>query len=188
MNGFFHAPTLDTLVAGTEMGVNMKGRIVSGLAAGLLVAACQTVQPPATASGKPEVTIHAPVSTIKSLLISRAMNEGLNVTKDTEFVLQFEKPTANIGAALLFGSRYDSTPNERYVVTFAPTGGETRVVVSSMIVTNPGSAFERVTPVNAGEGIDRTQRTLLELKRQAETPPVADVPHGTRHRVRDSAG
>lgn len=143
-----------------------------GLLAGLMLASCQTVQPPSTASGKPETMIRAPVGKIKALLISEAMNNGLNVTKDTEYMLQLEKPTTNFGAAVLLGSRYDSTPNERYVVTFAPLGEETRVVVSSMFVTNPGSAFEQITPVNAGEGVNRTQQTLQNIKAQAEAPPT----------------
>jgi hypothetical protein len=43
-----------------------------------------------------------------------------------------------------------------------------------MFVTNPGSAFEQITPVNAGEGVDRTQATLQEIKQSLEvtaTPP-----------------
>ncbi|BEV46021.1 hypothetical protein [Afipia carboxidovorans] len=153
----------------------MKSKLIAALFAALSVAACQTAQPPSTASGKPETTIRAPVSKIKALIISRAMNNGMSITKDTEYMLQFEKPTANLGAAVLLGSRYDSTPNERYVVTFAPLGDETRVVISSMFVTNPGSGFERITPINAGEGIERTQQTLREIQQQAEAAPSAQV-------------
>ena len=152
------------------------------MAAALMLGACQTAQPPSTASGKPEVTIRAPVSKIKGLLITHAMNNGMSLTKDTEYMLQFDKPTNNLGAAVLLGSRYDSTPNERYVITFAPMGEETRVIASAMFVTNPGSGFERMTPVNAGEGIDRTQRNLEEIKRLAETPdtPVAAAKPGSK--------
>lgn len=148
----------------------MKAKIVAVLSAVLMLAGCQTAQPPATASGKPEVTIRAPVAKIKALMITHAINNGLSVTKDTEYLLQFEKPTTNVGAAVLLGSRYDGTPNERYVLTFAPLGDQTRVVASAMFVTNPGSGFERITPVNAGPGIDKTQRDLEQLKQMAETP------------------
>lgn len=151
----------------------MKLKLIAALFAALSVAACQTAQPPSTASGKPEVTIRAPVPKIKALIITHAMNNGMSITKDTEYMLQFDKPTNNLGAAVLLGSRYDSVPNERYVITFAPMGEETRVIASAMFVTNPGSGFERMTPVNAGEGIDRTQRNLEEIKRLAETPAPA---------------
>lgn len=128
---------------------------------------------PATPSGKAEVTIKAPVATIKSAIISGAMNQGLNVTKDTDYLLQLEKPTQNLGAAMLLGSKYDSVPNERYVFTFAPTNDSVRVVVSPMFVTNPGSAFEQLTPITNGQGIQRTQETLTELKTRLE---VASAP------------
>jgi len=153
--------------------------------------ACQTVQPPSTASGKPEVTIHAPVAKIKALLITHAVDNGMSITKDTEYLLQFDKPTTNFGAAVLLGSRYDSIPNERYVITFAPLGDDTRVIASAMYVTNPGSGFEQITPVNAGEGINKTQNDLLQIKRMAETPEappvVAAKPAKKPHRVTQPA-
>ncbi|MDR6659734.1 hypothetical protein J2W51_002304 [Tardiphaga robiniae] len=154
----------------------MKLGILVAVMAALSVSGCQTAQPPSTASGKPEVTIHAPVAKIKALMITNALNKGLSITKDTEYLLQFDRPTQNMGAAILLGSKYDSVPNERYILTFAPAGEETRVVASAMFVTNPGSGFERITPVNAGAGIDQTQRDLDELKATAEAqsaPPPA---------------
>jgi hypothetical protein len=151
----------------------MKFKLVAALFAALSLGACQTVQPPATASGKPEVTIRAPVEKIKALLITHAMNNGMSITKDTEYLLQFDKPTTNLGAAVLLGSRYDSTPNERYVITFAPLGEQTRVIASAMYVTNPGSGFERITPVNAGDGINKTQSDLEQIKVMAEAPALA---------------
>lgn len=142
-----------------------------------ILAGCQTAaEAPSTASGKPEVLIRAPVGKIKSLLISKALDRGLAVTKDSEYLLQLEKPTENMAAAVLLGSRYDATPNERYVVTFAQVGDEVRVVVAAMIVTNPGSAFERITPINSGDGVNRTQQTLLEIKQIAEEPPPKASP------------
>ncbi|KWV60857.1 hypothetical protein AS156_27810 [Bradyrhizobium macuxiense] len=151
----------------------MSMKNIFALCAALLLACCQTAEPPSTASGKPEVTIRASVSKIKALLITHAMNNGLSITKDTEYLLQFDKPTTNVGATLLLGSRYAGTPNERYVITFAPLGEETRVIASAMFVTNPGSGFEQLTPVNAGPGIDQTQRDLQQIKAMAETPDTS---------------
>jgi hypothetical protein len=143
------------------------------LCVALGLAGCQTAQAPLTASGKPEVTIKATPGAVKARLLSLAMDRRFNVTKDTEYLLQVEKPTDNFGAALLLGSKYDSTPAERIVFTFAPMGDSVRVVAASMFVTNPGSAFEQITPVNAGEGVDRTQATLQEIKQSLE---VAAIP------------
>lgn len=145
------------------------------LAAALMLSACQTAQQPATPSGKAEVEIRAPVAAVKAQLLSRAMDKRFNVTKDTEYLLQIDKPTENLAAAVLLGSKYDATPSERIVFTFAPLGESTRVVAALMIVTNPGSAFERLTPINAGEGVDRTQASLDEIKALLESrrPQVA---------------
>lgn len=142
----------------------------------LSLAGCQTAaEAPTTASGKPEVTIRAPTAAIKARLLSLAMDKRFNVTKDTEYLLQVEKPSENFGAVLLMGSKYDGIPAERIVFTFAPIGDTTRVVAAGMFVTNPGSAFERITPVNGGEGAVRTQQTLDELKANMEAPPPAPV-------------
>ncbi|OSJ34277.1 hypothetical protein BSZ19_12785 [Bradyrhizobium japonicum] len=138
------------------------------------LAGCQTAaEAPTTASGKPEVTIRAPTAAIKARLVSLAMDKRFNVTKDTEYLLQVEKPSENFGAVLLMGSKYDGIPAERIVFTFAPIGDTTRVVAAGMFVTNPGSAFERITPVNGGEGAIRTQQTLDGLKLSMEAPPPA---------------
>ena len=95
-----------------------KFAIAAALAAFLV--GCQTAAPPATASGKPEVMIKAQTAAIKARLISLAMDKRFNVTKDTEYLLQVEKPSDNFGAALLLGSKYDGIPAERWVFTFAP--------------------------------------------------------------------
>jgi hypothetical protein len=68
------------------------------------LAGCQiAAQAPSTASGKPEVTIKAPTAAIKARLLSLAMDRRFNVTKDTDYLLQVEKPTDNPGAAILLG-------------------------------------------------------------------------------------
>jgi apolipoprotein N-acyltransferase len=170
-------------------GIN-KMRILGIVALCVALAGCQTAaQAPATASGKPEVTIKATTGAIKARLLSLAMDRRFNVTKDTEYLLQIEKPTENMGAAILLGSKYDSTPAERIVFTFAPMGDSVRVVAASMFVTNPGSAFEQLTPINAGEGIDRTQAALQEIKTSLETPPPAPPPaQSVKHSKPKSSG
>ena len=157
-------------------------RVLGIVALCAVLGGCQTdVQAPITASGKPEVTIKAPIAAIKARLLSLAMDRRFNVTKDTEYLLQIEKPSDNLGAAILLGSKYDSVPAERIVFTFAPLGDSVRVVAASMFVTNPGSAFEQITPVNAGEGINQTQAALQEIKQSLEVtttapPPPAPLP------------
>jgi hypothetical protein len=109
----------------------MVQRILLAFAVAAVLTGCQTAaEAPATASGKPEVTIKAPSAAIKARLLSLAMDRRFNVTKDTEYLLQIEKPSDNLGAAVLLGSKYDSVPAERIVFTFAPLGDSVRVVAA----------------------------------------------------------
>ncbi len=71
-----------------------------------------------------------------------------------------------------------ASQTRRYQITFAQMGDSVRVVAAGMIVTNPGSSFERVMPINAGEGINKTREQLLTVKQMAgssttRAPPPA---------------
>jgi hypothetical protein len=55
------------------------------------------------------------------------------------------------------GSGYNATPNERVSFTLVPLGPNTRVIADISVVTNPGSALERLTPFNNGPGSERMQ-------------------------------
>jgi hypothetical protein len=153
-------------------------RILGILALCAALVGCQTAAQ-ATASGKPEVTIKTSTAALEARFLSLAMDRRFSVTKDNEYRLQLDKPTENLGAAILLGSKYDGTPSERIVFTFAPT--------SSMFVTNPGSAFERISPVNAGEGVDRTQTTLEELKQSMETPAPSTAPFASARKPKQAS-
>jgi len=72
------------------------------------------------------------------------VNGGFRITKDTSYELTFDKPVENIAVAVLMGSKYDSQPNARVSYTFAQVNDTTRVVADVAIITNPGSAFERL--------------------------------------------
>jgi C-terminal processing protease CtpA/Prc len=126
-------------------------RFLVVLALASLCAACATVPPPATASGKPEVTIsNSSPDKVKPVLVNKMINTGYRITKDTPYELTFDKPTQNFAVAALMGSKYDGVPNERVSYTFADVGGSTRVVADVAIITNPGSAYERRTDLNGG--------------------------------------
>lgn len=55
------------------------------------------------------------------------------------------KRLTGFGAALLYGSKYDSFPEQRVTFLVLQEGSDIRVMAKSEIVTNPGSAFERVS-------------------------------------------
>ncbi|MBC6436935.1 MAG: hypothetical protein GDA52_02075 [Rhodobacteraceae bacterium] len=105
---------------------------------------------------------------VKSALVDRMINRGYNLTRDNQFTVAFDRPVENIFAAALLGSRYDSTPNARISYTIVENAGATRVVADMAIITNPGSAFERRTPMNTSQDSLGIQRILNDLKRTIE--------------------
>ncbi len=155
------------------------------LAASLLAAAtlhgCGTPVQHATASGNVEVTISAPTAdVVKAALVNEMVNRGYRITKDTPYEVVFDKPVENFAAQLLLGSRYDGVPNARISYMIAATPPTVRVVADMAIITNPGSSFERRTPLNNGQDSMQVQTILDSIKTKLEAPPAAPPPRGRK--------
>ena len=134
-----------------------------------LVAACAAPVKHHTASGRPEVTITTNnVGAVKGALISEMVNRGYSITRESDFLVAFDRPIDNVWAAALLGSRYDSTPNARVSYTIARIQDAIRVVADLAIITNPGSAFERQTNMNANEDSRMIQGLMDRVKRTVE--------------------
>lgn len=144
--------------------------------AGLLLSSCGTPVSHATASGKVEVVINGttPEAT-KAALVNEMVNHGYRITKDTPFETAFDRPTDNIAAAVLLGSKYDAQPNARVSYFITPTPPTVRVVADIAIITNPGSGFERRTEMNASQDSVQLQALLDQIKVLLETPAAPTV-------------
>lgn len=132
----------------------------------LSLTACGTPVQHMTASGKVEEVFQGTPDQIKGPLVGMMSSNGFNMSKDTPYMLAFDKPSDNIVANVLLGSRYDAVPNARVSFAFAPMGVTTRVIADVSIVTNPGSAFERITPANNNESTGKLQGWLDDLAYQ----------------------
>jgi len=136
-----------------------------------LVAGCAAPIKHLTPSGRPEVTITGRVGEqVVARITDYMLNRGYNVKTATNTLLVFEKPIDNVLATVLLGSRYDSTPAARVTYTTIETETSTRVVASLAAITNPGSAFERVTPMDNSKDSVSLQQFLNELKSSLEKP------------------
>ncbi|MCW7543047.1 hypothetical protein N7I30_04445 [Aurantimonas litoralis] len=129
----------------------------------LALSACQTVQHQ-TASGRPEATIAAPSSEVKTAFVGAMTNYGYSLTKDTQFQIVMEKPVSNVMANVLLASEYDPTIEARVSATFLDMGQQTRVTTDMAIVRNGGSAFEAVSPMNNNPDSAGVQSLLNEIK------------------------
>ena len=148
----------------------MKGTLVISLTLTLLMG-CASLPPINTSSGRPEITIcGVGKNEMMEKVVAGATMDGFNIRNTSNFQIVMGKPVTNLLTAALWGSRYDSTPEYRLIWTFADIGNNcTHIGVVAQIVTNPGSAFERVTDVSTGKDGHQIQEGLEEIKTRAES-------------------
>jgi hypothetical protein len=136
----------------------------------IAIVGCATPIRHDTPSGRPEVTVRGNLAKPIHREITNAMlNRGYNVKSSTETLLVFERPLDNAMASVLLGSQYDSTPAARITYSIVESMDWTRVVASFAAVTNPGSAFERITPLNNNPDTAEYQALLNEIKVRLES-------------------
>lgn len=150
----------------------MRFRLLVAAAAFSVLAACQTVQPPATASGRPEVTIPgASPAKVKAAILSGMLDKGYRLTKDDTYSLTVEKQVEDTAAVILLSSGAGGPPIARVTYTVAEIGDGTRVVSDMALISNAGMAFERRMDVSQGNQapmaqafLDRTAASFAEKK------------------------
>lgn len=129
----------------------------------VILSGCAAPQPLATASGRAEVTVKAPKARIQGALTSVLINAGATVKQVTEFCVVGGKRTDSVGKSLFFGSKYDSIPEDRIRFDIIDLPEGVRVVATCMVVTNPDSGFERITPIAPGAAVYKDLQKGLEL-------------------------
>jgi hypothetical protein len=138
----------------------------------LIAIGCASPQPLPTPSGKAEIVVQAPKAKVRDALAARALDRGFSIKSNTESALVIGKRSDSVALAMLAGSRYDAQPEirVRYDLLEAETG--TRVVSTAMVVTNPDSAFERITPMEPGsKAYQELQSAMNEVKTKVEASP-----------------
>lgn len=134
-----------------------------------VLGSCATLVKHNTPSGRPEVVISGKVGKqVQSEIMNLMLNNRYNVKSSTDNLLVFERPIENVLTAVLLGSKYDSTPAARITFNIIEMADSTRVVASFTAVTNPGSAFERITPMNNHADTANYQMRLNEIKERIE--------------------
>lgn len=147
---------------------HMKSQLSLFLLVGALFAGCATAPAKLTTpSGRPEVVVanHSP-DEVRAVLIRSGIAEGANLLSESPSSIVFQRPMKDMMGMMLYGSRYDSQPVERtrYTLVKEPTG--TRIFFAGEIVTNPGSAFERITPA------DNYAQQQAALQRMVDDPAL----------------
>ena len=154
----------------------MKAKIAAICLSFIGLTACQTVKPPATASGRPEVTISGVTpAQVKPVLVNKTIDKGYRIVKDDAYSLTFEKPSDSFAANVFLGTRAGGPPVQRVSFTIAEVGGATRVVADAALVSNAGMAFEQRTDVSSGALAPQVQGFLDEVAAQAAPAPTKKI-------------
>lgn len=114
----------------------------------MLISGCATRAPEEYAGPPDAVVLGATRRQALDWLINERIRRGSRISNTTDFgFMASTRVEGSLTASLLFGSRYDATPNARLVYQAADVPGGVHVFVKAEMVTNPGSAFERITDV-----------------------------------------
>jgi hypothetical protein len=120
-----------------------------------------------TPSGKVESVFLAPTDAVKARLVNQMTDWHYTISKDTPYLISFDRPSEDLMANVLLGSKYDSTPNIRVTYTIMQMqSGSVRVVADFAVITNPGSGYERRTPINGSKDTMKFQEMLDRLARE----------------------
>lgn len=134
-----------------------------------IVIGCTPVVPLATTTGHADVLFAAPKKQVLAEILALCVEKGYQVKKSEEYLLVLGKADDSMASAVLFGSRYDATPEKRLTLTVVERDGACRVMAQFAMVTNPGSAFERVNPAPKNSRADHEfQQALLQIKAKIE--------------------
>lgn len=133
-----------------------------------LLAACQPPVNHNTMSGRPEACIAAKQQRVSAGLAEILLNKGFSVSQQTDSMVRGDRAITDAMASMFFGSQYDSTPVARITYNIVNTQKCVRVVADMNIVTNPGSAFERLTPMNNSKDSATIQSEMDALKASLE--------------------
>jgi len=143
-------------------------KIILSIVGLVVLSGCAATAPLETPSGRPEATINADKATVKAEMLNRSVNAGWQITRESESMVIVQKVNPSIMANVLLGSQWDPTTELRIVYTMVAAGSRTRVVADASIITNEGTAFERVMPITNNKQNEMIRLELENLKTYVE--------------------
>lgn len=130
----------------------MKKYFLFGFIISILFGGCAGMMRLNTPSGKPEVTLkNRSMKEVKDALVREMLNQNFTIKSTSDYTIVFSKPMDSFLASFLLGSRYDATPEHRVTAMIVESNNGVRIVLTNQGITNPGSAFERVTDMSTGK-------------------------------------
>ena len=111
-----------------------------------VLSGCQTAPQAPLASN--DFTFNASKTKTKEAIITTYLPRNYQIVKDSEFQLVMDRPANdNFMAQMVFGSKFNSVPNARLILTLVGDN-PTHVHSQLQIITNPGSGFENAMSID----------------------------------------
>ncbi len=125
----------------------------------LALVACTPIEPPATPSGRPEVTLQdVDIACVRRELLNGVVNSGSTIRQANDNQIVFGQRVTDPMVVAFFGTGM-GPPEMRGTWTVIPQGpNAVRLIADAHLVSNPGTAFERVEPMQLSA---RDQATLM---------------------------
>jgi hypothetical protein len=129
----------------------------------LFLAGCatQTYVLPATVS----IQTTASPSQIKSAIIQVYTGNGWRLERETDHLITFTVENNSAAAQFLYSSQYDSHVINRETVTIMNAPDSVSLSANQELVTNYGSAFERIQSINSPKAQGRLNQISTMLKK-----------------------
>ncbi|MDD3143016.1 MAG: PDZ domain-containing protein [Candidatus Cloacimonetes bacterium] len=140
----------------------------------MLLSSCASNYAVDSPTGRAEVIINGvPKKDISDTIVNNMLSRGFTLQKLNDYQLIFGIKETDLGLMLLAGSHYDSVPEWRYTYNLVDFAGGIRILTNIWLVTNPGSAFEKITDVSTNSKSAQNMHTELnQLKTLLENSAV----------------
>ena len=140
---------------------------------GLLFSSCASNYNLNTSSGRADVIIYnVEKKDVVYVIINSLLSAGYSLKSQNEYNLVMTKRYDNpkdVGVALLMGSQYDPFPEHRVSFNLLNYSNGIRIITDVWMVTNPGSAFERITNLSTNSRMAYEYQIYLnEIKSSLE--------------------
>lgn len=130
----------------------------------LVMAGCATIPPLQTATGKPEITIlNSTKKEIINYLTNKMINKNYEIKKINDYVAVYGKPSESESLNFLYGTDQYRTPEYRVSFNFVDKEAKIRIIAMLQVVSNPGSAFEKIHNIGGVNAHDY-QQMLEKMK------------------------
>lgn len=108
--------------------------------------------------------------TVIDYMVNELLGRGFNIITVTDYQAILRKDVDDFKMRLLYGSRYNTTPEFRISFNFVQIADIVKVTAESRIVTNPNSSFEQSQVISGNDTQKMLERYKVSLEQKHAEP------------------